>query len=73
MKLTKRKEGSDYRVVINGKDSPIYINKGDAPRFGAPQEWDVCIDGEYHDFLFSASGLAVAMSKLEKLAAVFAQ
>lgn len=62
MTLSKRKDGRDWRVVANGKDTPICIIKGDPPRYREPQEWYVIHDTE--EFLFTAKGLEHAMSRL---------
>jgi hypothetical protein len=68
-RLTKRKDDGSWRVVVNGRDTPVCIIKGRAPRYREPQMWFVCVGA---DFLFEAPGLDAAMAKLSTLARVLA-
>lgn len=67
LKLKKREEGG-YRVIIDGKPSPLYIIKGPAPKYRVPQEWDA-----YHDdspnwpLVTSNAGLQSVIAKIDKL------
>lgn len=65
MTLTKRRDGSAWRVVVDGLDAPIWIAKGEKPRYREPQEWHVL--GVDDDFLFTAHGLDQAMSRLSAI------
>lgn len=50
-------------------ETSLTIEKGEAPRFRMPQEWDV-MDGE--TYLFSAKGKDMAAQTIERILRAFA-
>ena len=42
MKITtKKRDGGGQLVFIDGKQTSIVIDKGEPPKFGYPQEWEI--------------------------------
>lgn len=69
MLVTTRKiEGGRYAVFYDGEPTYLIIKKGDPPRFGLRQMWDVVkiVDG-LGDFLFEDRGLRQCVATLERI------
>lgn len=78
MNITTKKLGdSRYIIVIDGKMTRLRLQKGDAPKFGLRQQWEVRElipdagekSGLRHIFLFEAPGKAICIAVLERILA----
>jgi hypothetical protein len=70
-KLTKHKvpgKASHWAVHADGHDTGLRISKGDTPRWGQSQEWDVTDAHDDDKYLFSARGVSLAMDRLDTIA-----
>jgi hypothetical protein len=67
MKLTKKRDGTVWRVHCNGRPTTLCITKGDPPKFGHQQVYDVFSEAD-DAFLFEAKGVGIAMGILQTIA-----
>lgn len=73
MSLTKHREDTHWRVHFNGQRTPFTIHKGDGPKWGHPQTYDVCEDievegrGGDYDFLFETKAVWSAEAVLKAI------
>ncbi len=70
--VTKRRDGRGYygprwRVVIDGKDSPFFIEKSVPPKYRHPQLWDVIEGEDAESVLFDSTGLDGALRVIETI------
>jgi len=68
MKLKiKKLAPSRYAMLADGRGTGIYISKGEPPKYGCPQEWDVCLEDARHTYLFSCKGLGLCVEAIQKI------
>lgn len=67
MKITKKREGSTWRLYFDGRRSALTIWKGEAPRYREPQEYDLIHDQDDR-YLFSARSVGGLLFILETVA-----
>lgn len=70
MAVTKKRDGEGWRIHINGKPTTLLALKGDPPKWGDVQRWDL-VDEADDTFLFDAKGLGSLVGILEHLGGVF--
>jgi hypothetical protein len=66
VKITKHREEGGWRIRANGKDTGLYIEKGDAPRWGRSQEYDLVNTKDDH-WLFTGRGVALVMDRVNEI------
>jgi len=72
MKVTKRKDSAGWRIQLDGRDTPILIDKGGPPRFREPQEWIAFTDND--DVLFRHEGTLLGCVKaIERIVGIVAE
>lgn len=59
VKITKRREGSAWRVYVDGIATALFIVKGPPPRYREPQTYDV-FRGDADDWIFEAKSVSAA-------------
>jgi hypothetical protein len=66
---TKKLPGGVYRVYIDGKATGIVIDKGESPKFGYLQEWEIGVlgDGDIRWLIGDQRGKAMALETITLL------
>lgn len=67
-KITKKRDGSAWRIHVDGQPTSLTITKGLPPRYREPQMYDVCDD--HDDYLFETKSVARAMEIVARLASL---
>jgi hypothetical protein len=72
MIATRREAAGRHRVTIDGNRTRLLVVKGQPPKYGTLQEWDVIRADAQDRSLVVAYGLHDALSKLETIYAEMA-
>lgn len=67
--LSKKRDGSAWRVHVDGRPTSILIDKGPPAKWGHGQTYDV-VDADADSYLFEARGVANAMATLERISKI---
>lgn len=71
MKVTKHRSAGGWAVHLDGSATGLFITKGQGPRWGMTQDWDVMRgEGPEAEWLFEARSASGAMSVLAALFAI---
>lgn len=71
MRLTTKKlDGGQYQIHLDGQPIEIFIARGDAPRWGDKQEWSIGVgaaDRSIHWLVNDQQGKALALETVERI------
>lgn len=62
VKITKKRDGDNWRISLAGRPSRFLLEKGRPRRWGEPQEWLITTDGR---IALSATSASACISRLE--------